>query len=117
MQLQTIRARNLVAVKFLHTLVWAVVVGCILAIPLAGLQREFQRAAVLSVIVLVECLILAANRWRCPLTDLAGRFTDDRAENFDIYLPRWLARYNKTVFGTFFALAELFLLWRWLASR
>jgi hypothetical protein len=56
------------------------------------------------------------NRRRCPLTDLAGRYTEERTDNFDIYLPLWLARRNKTIFGTIFAVGELFLLWRWLIS-
>ncbi len=35
-------------------------------------------------------------------TDLAARYTEDRRGNFDIYLPVWLARQNKTIFGTLF---------------
>ena len=62
-------------------------------------------------------LLLALNRGRCPLTDLAGRYTEDRTDNFDIYLPIWLARHNKIIFGTLFAMGELFLLGRWLILR
>jgi hypothetical protein len=65
--------------------------------------------------VLVEVLVLVANRMRCPLTDVAARFTDDRRDNFDIFLPLWLARHNKRIFGTLFAL-DLMLtlaLWMW----
>jgi len=58
--------------------------------------------------------VLAANRGRCPLTDWAARYTEDRAANFDIYLPDWLARNNKAIFGTLFAVNELIVLWRWL---
>jgi hypothetical protein len=86
------------------------------AIPFAGLWRQFRLAAVLTGVVLVECAVLAMNSWRCPLTDLAGRYTDDRRVNFDIYLPLWLARRNKTVFGTLFVVGTLFVLVRWLAS-
>jgi hypothetical protein len=49
------------------------------------------------------------------LTDLAARFTSDRSAEFDIYLPRWLARHNKTLFGGLFAVNELIVLWRWLS--
>lgn len=107
------RIRSLVAIKTLHTLIWAVLAGCILAIPVAGAQGRFLLASVLTGIVLAECLILAMNRGRCPLTDLAARHTEERTANFDIYLPRWLARHNKAVFGTVFCVGELFLLWRW----
>ena len=61
--------------------------------------------------VLLECVVLAVNHCRCPLTDVAARYTDDRAPNFDIYLPVWLARYNKQVFGTLFVAGLLVFLW------
>ena len=53
-------------------------------------------------IVVVEVLILAANQGSCPLTAVAARYTSDREANFDIFLPLWLARYNKAIFGTLF---------------
>jgi hypothetical protein len=60
-----------------------------------------------SGVVLVECAILACNRGGCPLTDLAKRYTDERRDNFDIYLPAWLARNNKVIFGSLFLFSEL----------
>ena len=90
--------------------------GCVVAIPIAGAMRHFAGAAVLSGLVLFECAVLAVNRGRCPLTDLASRHTAERVDNFDIYLPLWLVRYNKAIFGTLFALGELFVLGRWLIS-
>ena len=82
-------------------------------IPIAGAMRNFRDAAILSCIVVFECAILAMNRGRCPFTDLAARYTEDRRENFDIYLPLWLARHNKSIFGTIFLLSELFVLAMW----
>jgi hypothetical protein len=75
--------------------------------------------ALLSALVLFEfeCAVLALNRGSCPLTDLAARYTDERRDNFDIYLPLWLARYNKTIFGSLFVVGELFVLASWLSSR
>jgi hypothetical protein len=51
------------------------------------------------------------------LTDLAGRYTEQRADNFDIYLPLWLARRNKLIFGALFGVGELLVLGLWLSSR
>lgn len=96
-------------IKLLHTAVWFFVAGCIVAIPFAGVRRP-SLWAVLTGLVLAECAVLAVNRGRCPLTDLAGRYTVERADNFDIYLPLWLARRNKMIFGTLFAVGELFVL-------
>ena len=59
----------------------------------------------------------ASNGGRCPLSDLAARYTDERASNFDIYLPNWLASHNKTVFGTVFVANELIVLWCWLKGE
>jgi len=106
----------LVAIKIAHTAVWAFFAGCIVGIPLAGIGRQFLTAATLAGLVLVECAILAVNRGRCPLTDLAARYTTDRADNFDIYLPLWLARHNKTIFGTLFVAGILFVLGMWWIS-
>ena len=102
-------------IKILHTLVWCFFVSCIAAIPIAGAMRQFRWAAVFSVLVWVECAVLACNRGVCPLTDVAARHTGERADNFDIYLPLWLARYNKQIFGTLFVAGELYVLARWLA--
>ena len=110
-------AGSLVWIKLLHTAVWLFFVACIVGIPIAGGRRQFRSAAVLTGLVLAECAVLAVNRGRCPLTDLAARHTGDRADNFDIYLPLWLARHNKTIFGTLFVIGELFVLRCWLLPQ
>jgi len=107
----------LVGIKLLHTAIWLFFVGCIVAIPVVGAQRQFLWFAILTGLVVVECAVIAVNRGRCPLTDLASRYTEERMDNFDIYLPVWLARYNKTIFGTLFVLGEMFVLGSWLAGQ
>jgi hypothetical protein len=106
----------LAAIKLLHTAIWAVLAGSILALPVAAFTRHFRWALILTAFIVSECGVLAANRGRCPLTDWAARYTEDRAANFDIYLPDWLARNNKAIFGTLFAVNELIVLWRWLVQ-
>jgi hypothetical protein len=101
----------------LHTVIWALFVGCIVALPLAGLKRRFDWALELTAVVLLECIILIANRGRCPLTGLAAQLTEDRTDNFDIYLPLWLARHNKAIFGSLFLAAELIVLGCWLTGQ
>ena len=93
---------SLRAIKLVHTLVWAFFAACIVAIPVFALLGRFAVAAALSGIVAVEVAVLAGNRWRCPLTGVAARYTDDRRDNFDIYLPEWLARHNKLIFGALY---------------
>ena len=106
--------RALHAVKLAHTVIWVFFVTCIVAVPTLGLGRRYAWAGVFAGIVLVEVLVLAWNRWRCPLTAIAARYTTDRRDNFDIYLPEWLARHNKQIFGTLFIGGLLLTLARWL---
>ena len=104
----------LVWIKLLHTAIWLFFAGCIVGIPFAGAWSQFRWAVVLTGLVLAECAVLAENRGRYPFTDLAGQ--GDGTDNFDIYLPRWLARRNKTNFGTLFVIGKLFVLGRWWIS-
>lgn len=104
---------SLTAVKSIHTVVWALFAGCIVALPIVAWRGNFDLAAVLIGIVLVEVAVLLVNGMRCPLTAVAARFTDDRRDNFDIYLPLWLARYNKLIFGWLFVAGLVLTLTRW----
>ena len=101
-------------VKLVHTIVWALLVGCIVALPIAAWRKNLNGALALIAIVGVEVLVLVANRFRCPLTDVAARYTQDRRDNFDIYPPLWVATYNKHVFGTLYAAGILYaaVVWR-----
>ena len=101
-------------IKAIHTLAWLFFVACIFAIPLAAFAGRFAATLLLIGIVAVESLVVVVNGWRCPLTAVAGRYTDDRRPNFDIYLPEWLARYNKEIFGSLFGMGVLFTFVLWL---
>jgi hypothetical protein len=101
------------AVKVIHTLVWALFVSCILAIPIFAWRGQFGSVVVLTILVFIEITVLITNGWRCPLTDVAARYTDSRSDNFDIYLPLWLARNNKLIFGWLFAGVLVFALGLW----
>lgn len=107
----------LTTIKLSHTLIWAFLAGSILALPVVGVLRRFRWAAILTGLVLLECGVLAVNGGRCPLTDLAARFTNDRAPSFDIYLPNWLAERNKVIFGALFIIGELVVFGCWLKER
>ena len=107
----------LTLIKVAHTAIWAVMATAIVALPLVAVRGEFRVAAWLTALIVAECAVLALNRGRCPLTDLAARFTTDRAPNFDIYLPRWLAENNKTIFGALFVAGVLVWLWQWVARK
>jgi len=103
-------------IKSLHTFVWAVFAGSILAIPFFAYSRKLSVAWTLIGFVLIEVVVLAANRMRCPLTDVAGRYTEDRQDNFDIYLPLFVARYNKQIFGALYVIGFVYTLIVWVGG-
>ena len=101
------------ATKVVHTVVWAFFAGCIVAIPVASRRGEHRVAARLAAVVLAEVAVLAVNRGRCPLTSVAARYTDDRRENFDVFLPLGVAKYNKLIFGALYFAGTGYALARW----
>ena len=110
---QAAEAGSLRTIKLIHTVVWAFFAGCIFAIPVLAWLGQLRTALVFIGIVFLEVLVLVINGMRCPLTAVAARYTDDRRDNFDIYLPEWLARNNKTVFGLLYLLGIAFTIARW----
>jgi hypothetical protein len=104
-------------IRLIHTIFWALFAGSIIALPIFASLGAFDWVLSLTALVSIEIVVLFANRGRCPLTDVAAQHTSERQDNFDIYLPAWLARYNKQVFGTLFVVAEAFVIWRWLETH
>lgn len=100
-------------VKILHTAIWALFATCTAAIPVSASIGQDRAAIALIFVVLVEVLVLVANGGHCPLTAVAARYTQDRRANFDIYLPEWLARHNKAVFGSMYFVGVAMTFWRW----
>jgi hypothetical protein len=86
------RDAPLVAVKVLHTAAWFSIEACVLYVLWAGVaRRSDRRAAVAGAVVVGECVVFAANGFRCPLTDVARRLGAAHGAVTDIYLPRWFA--------------------------
>jgi len=108
-----IDAAKLQQIRLLHTAIWAVMAAAILALPWLAWMQKFRWAFGLTILIAAECLVLLINRGRCPLTDIAARYTDARPCNFDIFLPLWLACYNKIIFGFLFIAGECIVVWRW----
>ena len=64
------------------------------------------------ILVGIEVAVLLFNKWTCPLTPLAKKYTSNRNPNFDIYLPEWLAKHNKFIFGAIFVVGMGLVGWR-----
>jgi len=106
-------AARLRRIKTFHTIVWVFFVAAIVGVPVSARLGRFDWAWGLAGVVMAEVLVLVVNRMRCPLTPMAARYTEDRRPNFDIYLPEWLARWNKQIFGPLYVLGLLYAAARW----
>lgn len=92
--------QNLVIIKTIHTLIWLffnLVIGYLFYAVLTDNVGTIFWLGIGAIIL--ECLVLLAFKWTCPLTFLARKYSDSQRENFDIYLPNWLARHNKTIYS------------------
>jgi hypothetical protein len=114
---ETPPAAQLVAIRAVHTVIWGFFAGCIVAIPIFACLDELRYAAALIAVTFVEVLVLALNGGSCPLTRAAARYTTDRRDNFDIYLPEWLARNNKRIFGTMYAAGAILTAYLWYSNQ
>jgi hypothetical protein len=101
------------AVKIAHTAIWAFFVLAIGAIWVFALRGDLTKAFCAIGIVLIEVVVLGFNQGRCPLGVVVERYTDDRAANFDIYLPPWLAGRTKPIFGPLFGGGVVLTAIRW----
>lgn len=105
--------RALIAIKLLHTAVWLFFNGVMLYLLYAVITDRIDRWVWIGLGLFgLECLVLLVYRMSCPLTVVARRYSDSDKPNFDIYLPEWLARHNKLIYGSLLGLVVLGLLWR-----
>lgn len=100
--------QKLVWVRSIHTLIWVlfnlVFIYLFYAVITDSLDYRFW-IGVGSIVL--ETLVLLAFRWSCPLTVVARKYSSSTKANFDIYLPLWLARYNKVIYSTLFIILIL----------
>lgn len=75
-----------------HTLAWFSIEGCTVYVLYAGFtRRSDRRAGIAAAVVAGEALVFTANRFRCPLTQLAQRLGASHAGVTDLWLPKWFA--------------------------
>ena len=109
-------ARRLFQIKLLHSVIWAFFVIVIGYIVYAGIANVLGPPVWIAIgLIVMEGVILLLNNGGCPLTPMAARYTERREDNFDIFLPLWLARYNKHIFSGIFFLAVGLVVYRMLS--
>jgi hypothetical protein len=95
-------------IKVIHTIIWVIMTLSVFYIGYSVYRMNFDTLFFIAMVLIVgEILVILVNSWRCPLTNIARRYTSEDAPNFDIYLPKIIARYNKEIFSVILALILL----------
>jgi hypothetical protein len=85
--------RKLALIRGVHTAAWFSIESCVGYLLWSGATgRGDRRAAGAAAVVAGECLVFAADGFRCPMTGLAERAGATSGSVTDTYLPTWFAR-------------------------
>lgn len=86
-------------------MIWLFFVAIIFYVLYSGITNTINVLTWISIgLVIGEGIVLLIFQMYCPLTILARKYSDSKKANFDIFLPNWLAKYNKIIFTSLFLL-------------
>jgi hypothetical protein len=108
---------KLVVIKTIHTLVWFFFNVVIFYLLYAVIVDRIDKWVWICLsLIVVEGLVLLAFKNICPITIVARAYSKSNKANFDIYLPNWLAKYNKQIYTTIVLIAVGVLVYQLLAN-
>ena len=108
---------KLTVVKIVHTLIWLFFVTVIFYILYSGISNKITITTWVAIgLIIAEGVVLVLFKMFCPLTLIARKYSDSEKDNFDIYLPNWLARHNKIIFTTIYLVGVIIVLIRVLGN-
>jgi len=104
---------KLLTIKLIHTLIWAFFVAVIFYILYSGITNNINTFTWIGIgLIIGEAFVLLLFKMFCPLTVLARRYSDSQKDNFDIFLPNWLAKHNKLIFTSIFLVGLILVVMR-----
>jgi hypothetical protein len=68
-------------------------------------------------IIILEAITLLIFNCSCPLTLVAHKYSNSQKDNFDIYLPNWLAKYNKVIYTVIAGFVLVITIYQLLAKK
>ena len=104
---------KLVLIKIIHTIIWLFFNLVLFYIAYAVIVDKIDKYVWIGIgLILLEGLILLIFNKMCPLTIMARKHSQSTKDNFDIYLPNWLAKNNKLIYTTFFIIIVCGIIYR-----
>ena len=104
---------KLFIIKSIHTSIWVFFVSIIIYNLYSGLTDKVTLYTWMGIgLIIGEGLILLLFKMSCPLTVIARNYSESQKDNFDIFLPNWLAKHNKLIFTSIFVIALIMVIYR-----
>jgi hypothetical protein len=104
---------KLILVKIIHTLVWLFFNVVLFYMAYAVIINKIDKFIWIGIgLIILEGIVLMLFNKMCPLTVIARKYSDSTKDNFDIYLPNWLAKWNKVIYTTLFVVIICGLIYR-----
>ncbi len=93
---------KLILIKTIHTLVWLFFNVVLFYMAYAVIMNKMGKWVWIGIgLIILEGVVLLIFNKMCPLTIIARKYSDSTKDNFDIYLPNWLAKWNKLIRGLY----------------
>ncbi len=90
---------KLTLIKVIHTLIWVFFNFVIFYMLYTVIINKLNVWLWVGYgLVFMEGITLLMFKFFCPLTLIARKYSNSTKDNFDIYLPNWLARYTKLIY-------------------
>ena len=90
---------KLTLIKIIHTLIWLLFNFVIFYMLYAAVVNKLDVWLWIGYgIIFLEGITLVIFKSFCPVTVLARKYSNSTKDNFDIYLPNWLAKHNKLIY-------------------
>ena len=99
---------KLTLIRIIHTLIWLFFNVVIFYMLYAAITNKLDKWLWIGFgLFILEGIVLLLFKFFCPLTVMARKYSDSSKANFDIYLPHWLAKYNKLIYTSILAVIML----------
>lgn len=104
---------KLLGIKLIHTIIWAFFVFVIFYILYSGITNSINTFTWIGIgLIIGEGFVLLVFKMFCPLTLIARKYSDSQKDNFDIFIPNWLAKNNKLIFTSIFLVGLMIVVFR-----
>jgi hypothetical protein len=104
---------KLTLIKTIHTAIWVFFNVVIFYMLYAAIANKLNLWLWMGYgFVFLEGLTLLTFKSHCPLNLLARKYTNSTKDNFDIYLPSWLAKHTKLIYTTIFGIISIITLYQ-----